>query len=42
MIKRCLMILAILSFAACSSYPKSGQSNMSPVQHPDAFHSYID
>jgi uncharacterized lipoprotein YajG len=42
MIKRCLMLLAILSLAACSSYPKSAQSNMSPVQHPDAFHSYID
>ena len=42
MIKRCLMLLAILSLAACSTYPQSGQSHMSPVQHPDAFHSYID
>lgn len=40
--KKCLMILAILSLAACSNLPTERSNQTSKVQHPDAFHSYID
>ena len=40
--KKCLIILAILSVAACSSMPMGQSSQTGQVEHPDVFHSYID
>jgi len=40
--KTYVMILAILSLAACSNLPMDRSNQASQVQHPDAFHSYID
>lgn len=40
--KKILIVLAILALAACSNLPMDRSSSTGQVQHPDAFHSYID
>jgi uncharacterized protein YcfL len=40
--KKCLIILAIMSLTACSSMPAGQSSQTEQVEHPDVFHSYID
>ncbi len=40
--KKCLIILAIMSLAACSHMPMGQSSQTGQVEHPDVFHSYIN
>jgi predicted small secreted protein len=40
--KKCLLVLAILSLAACSTMPGGSSQSGGQVQHPDVFHSYIE
>jgi len=40
--KNYLILLAIVLLTACGSMPMGQSSQTGQVQHPDAFHSYID
>ena len=40
--KKMLMVLAILALAACSNFPADRSTSTGQVQHPDAFHSYVN
>ena len=40
--KKILIVLAILALSACSNLPMDRSSSSGQVQHPDAFHSYVD
>ena len=40
--KKMFILLAILALTACSNFPADRSSSTGQVQHPDAFHSYVD
>ncbi len=40
--KKCLMIVVMLALVACSNLPSDRSTQTGQVQHPDAFHSYIN
>jgi hypothetical protein len=39
--KKMFIVLAILALTACSNFP-ADRSSTGQVQHPDAFHSYVN